>query len=615
MLRVPPPPDFVPFERAALEQSLADRFEQQARRAPGRTAIAARAQSLTYAQLNARANGIAARLLTTSPRRDLPVCVLVGHGALQAAAILGVLKAGRAYVGIDPLHEPEAHRRTLAHCGADVVVCEAGSRALAARLATPGVHVLDLDGPEAAPREDDPPVARSPDDAAYIYYTSGTTGVPKGVLDNQRNVLHNVMRYTNHLGIAPSDRLSLLQSVAFSGAVSSLFAALLNGATSLPADLRADGVAGAAEWLESQGVTIYHSVPSIFERLAGTGRRFPSLRIVRLEGDLATPRHLALFQQHCGAGVTLVNGLGATETGISHQFVCGHDSRLAGNVLPVGLPCQDVQGFVVDAAGEVLPPGSVGEVVVRSRYLALGYWRQPELTAARFGEDPSGRGERTYRTGDLGRYTSGGVLELLGRSDRAHKLHGRWVDLQSVEAGLMRVPGVRDAVAVVRESRAGGSELVAYLVPREGGTRPGPAVLRAALAALPDEPAVPARHVWLEALPLDANGKVARHALPDPPRERPPVTSAWAAPAGATEEALARLWAEVLGLDAVGVHDDFAELGGGSLQAIDIVTRAEALFGLRRGAPRLLEASTVAGMARRIDELRAAHGDTAAPGG
>jgi non-ribosomal peptide synthetase component F len=301
-------------------------------------------------------------LLATSLRRDLPVCVLVGHGALQAAAILGVLKAGRAYVGIDPLHEPDAHRRTLAHCGADVVLCEAGSLALAARLAGPGVQVVDVDAPAAAARAADPVVARSPDDPAYIYYTSGTTGVPKGVLDNQRNVLHNVMRYTNNLGIAPSDRLSLLQSVAFSGAVSSLFAGLLNGATSVPADLRAEGVEGAAEWLEAQGVTIYHSVPSIFERLLGTGRRFASLRVVRLEGDLATPRHVALLRSHCGPGVTLVNGLGATETGISHQFVCGHDTRLAGSVVPVGRPCPDMRGYVVDAAGAALPAGSVGEV-------------------------------------------------------------------------------------------------------------------------------------------------------------------------------------------------------------------------------------------------------------
>jgi len=266
-------------------------------------------------------------------------------------------------------------------------------------------------------------------------------------------------------------------------------------------------------------------------------------------------------------------------------------------------------------------------VVVRSRYLALGYWRQPELTEARFGADPSGRGERSYRTGDLGRYTEDGQLELLGRSDRAHKLHGRWVDLQAVEAALLRAPGVREAVAVVRELRAGGSELVAYLVARErrewqerqerqetrepreaydGGQRPAVAELRAAIAESPERPAMPSRFVWLDALPLDANGKVARHALPEPPRERPPVSTAWAAPADADEQALAHLWAEVLGLDTVGVHDDFAELGGGSLQAIDIVTRAEALFGLRRAAPRLMEARTVAGMARCVGEMRAA---------
>ena len=597
------PADFVPFPIEAIEQSLAERFESQVRLAPARVAVATRASTLSYAQLNARANGIAAALLATSARRELPVAVFVGHGAMQVAAILAVLKAGRAYVGMDPAHEPEGHRRTLAHCGADVLLCDGAGRASAAQLAGTAIALVDIDTDRTAPREDNPTLARSPDDPAYIYYTSGTTGVPKGVLDNQRNVLHNVMRYTNSLAIAPSDRLSLLQSVAFSGAVSSLFGAVLNGATSLPANLRAEGMAGVAEWLDANGATIYHSVPSLFERLLAGGRKFERLRVIRLEGDLASMRQVELFRQHFGAEVTLVNGLGATETGLSHQFVVRHDTQLAGGIVPVGHACADMRGLIVDAAGAELPPGSIGEVAIRSRFLALGYWRRPELTAARFTGGTADGAERTYRSADLGRYSAEGQLELLGRSDQTFKLHGRWVDLGAMEAALMCVAGVRQAIAVVRESAAGGGELVAYLV-AAGAKRPALSTLREALRALPDGPAAPSRFVWLDELPLDANGKVQRHALPEPARVRPEIETPYVSPTGAAEEELARLWSEVLGLEGIGSADDFAELGGNSLQAIEIVTRAGAIFGLEARAQRLLEASTVAQMAQHVEGLR-----------
>lgn len=600
------PPDFVPFAATAIEQSLASRFEQQVRNAPGRIAVCTRQQVLSYAELNRWANHIAAAVLAAGTPRSTPVALMFGQDAALVAAILGVLKSGRPYVGLDPGHDGAALRRTLEHCGAALLLTCTPHADLAGAIAAAGVARCNIDAIDASAPAQDPELQRAPDDAAYIYYTSGTTGVPKGVVDNQRNVLHNVMRYTNSLRISPSDRLTLLQSVAFSGAVSSLFCALLNGGTCLPIDLRREGFEGLAEWLAAQRATVYHSVPSIFQRLVATGRPLPSLRVVRLEGDLATPRHVALFQAHFKPGVILVNGLGATETGISHQYPIDHGTRLSDSIVPVGYPNDGMRALIVDADGTTLPPGQIGEIAIRSRHLAVGYWRQPELTAQRFLPDPGAGPERIYRSGDQGRLRPDGCLELLGRSDHLRRLHGRWVDGPAIEAALLQHGGLRDAVVVVHEPPGADAELVVYVVADSGGARDAER-LRRVLQAQPEGLALPTRFVWLDALPLDANGKVQRHALPDPHRPQA-AQAAFERMANATERQLAAIWCEVLGTASVDRDDDFGALGGDSLQALDIATRIEQHFGVSLAASALLEAPTIAAMARWLDA--APHGDS-----
>jgi thioesterase domain-containing protein/acyl carrier protein len=471
--------------------------------------------------------------------------------------------------------------------------------------------MIDVDSldPTRSPRN--PDVRRSPDDPAYIYYTSGSTGAPKGVVDVQRNVLHNVMRYTNNLRLSDADRLTLLQSVAFSGAVSSLFCALLNGAACFPIDLHEEGVEGLGCWLVEQKITVYHSVPSIFQRLLATGRAFPSLRVIRLEGDQVSRHHVELFKTHFGPGVTLVNGLGATETGISHQYPIRIDTVVPGSVVPVGYAMSDMQGLILDASGAMLPAGSVGEIAIKSRYLATGYWRQPDLTAARFLPDPAGGPERIYRTGDLGRMRPDGCLEYLGRSERSLKLHGRWVDLHAIESALIQLDCVQDAVVVVRDSKLGEPELVAYVV---AAAHPTPTVsaLRRALVEQPGEIAVPSRYVLLKELPLDANGKVKRSALPEPDSCRSDLAISFVPPTTAVEQVLAQIWCQVLKIDRIGIHDDFSELGGDSLQAIEIAGQIEQRFETKLPASILLEAPCIAEMALHLGLPGSGHGNLVA---
>jgi acyl-coenzyme A synthetase/AMP-(fatty) acid ligase len=397
-------------------------------------------------------------------------------------------------------------------------------------------RVLDLGALDSGLPCTDPRLGLKPDSLAYIFYTfytSGSTGRPKGVADCHRNVLHNVMRYTDSLRIGRADRLTLLQSCAFRGSVSSLFAALLNGAGSHLFDLRREGIQGLARRIEGKRVTMFHGVPAIFRELAATPADLTSLRVIRLEGDLAGPRDAELFQRRFRAGCTLVNGLGATETGLSYQYFLAPSSPVPNPKLPVGYPTAGVEVDVADGAGGPAAAAEIGQIVVQSRYLAVGYWCDPALTEARFRPGPGGA--RRYHTGNLGRRRGDGAIELLGREDLQAKLRGEWVDTAAVEAALLGLGLAREAVVLPREVRPGRPEFVAYLV-AASNPPPEASTVRAALAAGHPGLPLPTRWRFLRAMPRDANGKLDRARLPepDPPRRwHPPRTRRSSWPAGA----------------------------------------------------------------------------------
>ena len=308
------------FERADCDQSIASRFELQVRVRPTKLAVRFGAELLTYDALNRRANIIAHSLLARRGPGSEPVALLVEQGPSLIAAILGVSKAGKSYVPLEATHPRERVGYMLADCTAKVVIANGVGVVLAREIGGEALNTIDLDVLDARSEyQDDPGVPVAPDAHAYIYYTTGSTGQPKGVVDSHRNVLHNIMRYTNGLAISADDRLTLLQSPSFSGAVSSLFAAILNGATSLPFDLRRGGIDRLADYIQREQVTIYHSVPTIFRTLAGA-RRFDSVRMIRLEGDQASHLDVEIFQRQFTDRCVLVNGLGATETGIVRRY-------------------------------------------------------------------------------------------------------------------------------------------------------------------------------------------------------------------------------------------------------------------------------------------------------
>ena len=424
---------FRTFDRGQIEQSIPTRFEALVALHSARPAVVTRDLAFSYAELNRLANRVAHTLLAALGEAEEVVALLFGQGMPLVAAILGALKAGKIYLPIDP-ELPTARIVDLVRdAEAKVVLTERLDHDSFIQLPDLRATAIAWDDVRSDTPDTNPGLALEPDRLAYVYYTSGSTGRPKGVADSHRNVLHNVMRYTNGLLIGPHDRLTLLQSPGFSGAVSSLFSALLNGAAVHPIIPAHESPQTLADWLRQHRLTMWHSVPSLFRHLCAAGGTFPSVRVVRLEGDQALPIDAALHRAHFADDCILVNGLGATETGLTRRFIVRKDTPITGDVLPVGFAVDDMEIAVLDDEGRPVGTGEVGEVAVRSRFLAVGYWKQPGLTSERFRACPDDAAQRLYRTGDLGRMSADGCLELVGRKDFQVKVLGNAVELTAVE--------------------------------------------------------------------------------------------------------------------------------------------------------------------------------------
>ncbi|MGE0027805.1 MAG: AMP-binding protein [Thermoleophilia bacterium] len=566
------------------------RLDHVAQAVPDAPALDDGADALTYAELAGRVHGVAWSVTEHGCAPGEPVALLLRQGAAAVAAALGVLAAGGACAPLDP-DDPPAHLATLCErLRVRLVLADRGSASAARALATADRAVVIVDEPVRVERSA-PPARGAPDGLAYVHFTSGSTGRPKGVMDSHRTVLDNILRYTRTLAIDPRDRLTALQPPAFSGVVSSTLGALLNGATLLP--MRAsDGVAALAAAVRGRGATIYHSVPSILRSMVAVdGGLFPGVRVVRLEGDRATAADAALARRHFPAAV-IANGLGTSETGLCRQLRIGPGDPLpADGPLPVGHRVPGVDAVVLDPRGSPAPAGDAGEIVVIGRHLALGYWEEPGLTAAAFSPDPADPARRRYRTGDLGRMQPDGCLEYLGRLDGGLKVGGRRVEPAEVEGHLLAIPGVREAVVATRPGRRGEGVLTARVVLAPGA--PGPAELRAALRERLPAAMVPAEILPVGRVALTAAGKLDRAAVVIDGR-RTPVP-----PRDADEERLVAIWRTVLERGDIGVHDDFAALGGDSLAAAELLAALED-EGWRGADAALVRARTVAELAREL---------------
>ena len=536
---------FIEFKKEEIEQSIPDRFEKVVRLYPHRLAVQTKNHSLTYEALNQVANRVARAIVARRGQGNEPIALLLEQGASPIAAILAVLKTGKIYVPLDPSHPQARTSYILENTQASLIVTNNKNFTRARELARNGCQLLNIERIDSSFLTENVGLSLPPDTLAYIVYTSGSTGQPKGVVQDHRNLLHSIKNYTNGFHITVDDRLTLLHSCSFNGSVYNLFGALLNGAALLPFDLKGEGVNQLGNWLAQEEISIYHSLPTAFchavQALTG-GEQFPNLRVIHLSGAPVSNGDVELYKNHFSPECIFVHRMGATEAGNLRWYFIDKATPIDGTRVPVGYPVDHKEILLLDESGEDVGHNCIGEIAVKSRYLSLGYWRKPQLTQAKFLPDPEGGDKRIYRTGDLGRMAPDGCLFHLGRKDFQVKVRGYRVEVNEIEMALLEHAAIKEAAVVGREIQSGDRRLVAYFVPTREPAATVTELRNFLKDRLPDY-MIPSAFVMLPALPLTPNGKVDRLALPAPQDTRPELDTPFAAPRTPIEEELAGIWA------------------------------------------------------------------------
>ncbi|WP_328649576.1 amino acid adenylation domain-containing protein [Amycolatopsis sp. NBC_00348] len=582
-------------------------FEQQAAARPDAVALAGPAE-LTYAEVDRRADALAARLRERGAGPEVFVGICLPRSAEAVICALAVAKTGAAFVPIDARQPRDRVAFILEDTGTGLVLTDAATAA-GALTGFRGEVLLIGGDDDAAESRPVPPAAIHPGNAAYVVYTSGSTGRPKGVVATHGNALARIGYLRDEYGIGPADTGITLSGWGFDASVREIFVALSAGAKLVVTDPDAakDPASVVALLAGHRVSTILSVVPTLLYELAAQpvpDAGLAAVRLVLCSGEHLYAERLAECAWLAGK---VVNQFGPTETTMTATRIRVPAGAGSAWTYPVGEPMAGTEVYVLDAAMAPCPAGVPGELYIGGAGVSRGYWDRPGLTAERFLPNPFGDG-RLYRTGDLCRWGPGQVLEHLGRTDHQVKIRGFRVELDEIGTHLRALDAVAEAVVVAREDEPGDQRLVAYVVP--AGTATTVPQLRASLEESLPEYQIPARFVLVPALPKTANGKIDRLALPDPDSARPELGAGFAAPRTELETAIAAIWHEVLGLDRVGVFDDFFDLGGHSLLAAHVVARLRARHDVKVPLRAIFEARTVAGLA----ELAAAEQPTATPG-
>jgi len=558
------------------ETTISGRFRRQAELTPHGLALCTENSRMTYAELLAVTEKLSHRIYGAIGGVSGRVGIVSTNDEAGIISIMAVLNAGCTYVPLDPSHPIARLQYIIEETGTEIILSP--ERFAGQFQVYPNLRIIVVDSTEEmAPSPTGVLPTIHPDTLAYILYTSGTTGVPKGVVQTHRNVLHHAEVYAQSISVSGADRLSLIASLGFDASVMDVFGALLVGACLCPFDVRAQNLGDIRGWLSRQQITVFHATPTVFRLALAEPSKLADLSTVRavvLGGEVALPSDLNLFRQHFSPICLLVNGLGPTESTTALQWHFHSMPAGSTRTLPAGFPVARTSVSICNRLGQRVEPLAVGEIVIRSQFLSPGYWCRPELTAASFSQ-PDFRGERTYRTGDLARFLRDGAIEFVGRRDGQVKIRGQRVELAEIREALLQSAEIRDCAVILQ--RGNEDRLVACLVPRAGLLNSSE--IQQGLRAILPEYMVPHLILTVPQLPLTANGKLNIRALEALART-PSTAYSSTPPRNVLEQRLLVLWRTVLGVTELGIYDNFFDLGGHSLLLIQLHRRIREAFGV-----------------------------------
>lgn len=594
-------------------ETVVTQFETRAAETPARIAVEVALENdscaLTYEELNARANQLAHALRREGVTAETIVAVATERSLELIIGILGVLKAGGAFVPLDPAYPQDRLAFMLDDSRAQVLLTQ--ERQLAT-LPEHAIATICLDsGWDAIICESsqNPGSGPTTDNLAYVIYTSGSTGKPKGTMIQHGSLFDYTQTATREYGITAEDRILQFCSVSFDISIEEIIPCLAQGATLvLRNEEMLSSVLTFLERCEERDITLmslptayWHEITEVVDSSALPLP--PSLRLIIIAGERVLPERLSAWQRRVNRRPALINTYGLTESTIISTAVDLSTLPVEGGEVPIGGPVSNTQLYVLDKNFEPLPVGMPGELHIGGRLLARGYYRRPEVTAERFVPNPFAEqpGARLYRTGDLAKFSTPDALDFLGRGDRQVKIRGFRVELEEVAGALQKHPAVRDCAVVLREDVPGQKQLVAYVVARQQPAPPANYLREFLVRNLP-EYMVPAMFITLDEMPVSPNGKLDYAALPAPDRSGVALDNIYAGPLTRIERELGEIWASVLGVDRVGIHDNYFELGGDSIRSIQIRAKAQRR-GIEFTVQDLFQQQTIQALAK-ICELR-----------
>ena len=585
---------FVPYPN---DKTLHQIISEKARKLPDKIAVRFGEETLTYGQLEERANQLARMLLENGVQIGDTVGLALDRSPELIISLLALMKSGAAYVPVDPLHPTERIEYTLNDAACKLLLT---SQTYAQRFALPGREIfIETVWPQLdAYSKEDPGVAVSGRDLAYILYTSGTTGNPKGAQIEHHSLVNVLLSVQKAPGLTADDKTVSLATIAFDLSTVEIYLPLITGAelTLVDAATNRDGFL-LAELIQARNISFMQATPATWRMLWACGwRGSKTLRVVSCAEALSNDLALKLL----GSCQSLWNMYGPTETTI---YATGKPITREDELITIGKPIANTRIYLVDDRLKLRPIGQPGELCIAGEGLARGYLNQPDLTAEKFVPDPfSGVvGARMYRTGDLARFLPNGDIQYLGRIDQQVKIRGHRIELAEIEHQLLRQPGIKDAVVIAREDVPGDQRLVAYLVIDAVDQRAGQKVWKDGIRRVLPDFMVPNHFIVLPELPVTSNGKIDKKALPEPNGESR-MESRSTAPQTNTEKLLIRIWKELLNTDKVTIQDDFFELGGHSLLAVQVMARIEKETTIRLPISALFELNTIEKLAQAVEQ-------------